>query len=94
MGLFKYNKQKKNNTGEVSLLEMMEDLKTQQAVVAETLNDRDRESELRITSVLSGLEQCMAQLETLVRRLDNVTETLVEEIDAQAKPWYVRIFCP
>lgn len=96
MGLFKAkndDKKIKTKTGQVSLVEMLEDLKTQKALVVETF-DRDHESDTRITNVLSGLELCMAQLETLVRRLDNITETLVEQSEARIKPWYVRIFCP
>lgn len=84
---------KKNNTDKSdkvssSLCDMMKDLKSQQSQIVETL---DRDS---ISSVLSGLEVCMAQLETIVKRLDNVTDALLEQSDARTKPWYVRIFCP
>lgn len=83
---------RKNNNK--TLLEMLEDLKGQQAHVVETFDRDQSESGQRISDVLSGLELCMAKLETLVHRLDNVAETLVEESDARSKPWYVRIFCP
>ena len=88
---------KKNNndkSDQVSLRDMMEDLKSQQSQIAENFDKDQDESGQRISSVLSGLEAYMAKLETIVKRLDNVTETLVEQSDARMKPWYVRIFCP
>lgn len=77
-----------------SLRDVMEDLKSQQSQIVETFDRDQGESGQRISAVLTGLEVCMAQLETIVQRLDSVTETLVEENDARMKPWYVRIFCP
>ena len=88
---------KKNNddkSDQVSLRGMMEDLKSQQSKLTETFERDQDESGQRISSVLSSLEVYMAKLETIVKRLDNVTETLVEQSDEQTKPWYVRIFCP
>ena len=88
---------KKNNDDkrdQVSLRGMMEDLKSQQSKLTETFERDQDESGQRISSVLSSLEVYMAKLETIVKRLDNVTETLVEQSDERTKPWYVRIFCP
>ena len=84
----------KKNSDQVSLRDMMEDLKSQQSQIAEAFDKDQDESGQRISSVLSGLEAYMAKLETIVKRLDNVTETLVEQSDERSKPWYVRIFCP
>jgi uncharacterized protein YukE len=82
------------NRDQPSLRDMLKDLRSQQAQLVGTC-DRDQEaSDQRITAVLTGLEECMAKLETIVKRLDTVAETLVEQHDAQRKPWYVRIFCP
>lgn len=72
----------------------MEDLKTQQGQLVQSIRDDQDESGQRVSVVLSDLETYMAKLETIIQRLVNVTETLVEENDARIKPWYVRIFCP
>lgn len=88
MGLFK------SNSDKASLREMMEELKSQQSQIVDNFDRDQDESGQRISSVLSGLEQYMHQLETIVKRLDTVTETLAEQSDARTKPWYVRIFCP
>ena len=71
----------KKNSDQVSLRDMMEDLKSQQSQIAEAFDKDQDESGQRISSVLSGLEAYMVKLATIVKRLDNMTETLVEQSD-------------
>jgi len=77
-----YNKKTKTE----SLRHIVEDLKT--------VKDDQDASCGRVSDALSDLELYAAKLHTIVRRLDNITETLVQESDARVKPWYIRIFCP
>lgn len=78
----------------VIMRQLMEDLKEQQGQLVHSIREDEDESGHRVSVVLSDLETYMAKLETIIQRLVNVTETLVEENDARIKPWYVRIFCP
>ena len=82
------------NSGRASLRDMVQDLKTQQEQIVDSYDKEQDESSDRISNVLGGLEACLEKLETVVKRLDDVTETLLEQTDVPTRPWYVRIFCP
>ena len=82
------------NSGRASLRDMVQDLRTQQAQIVNSYDREQDESSDRISNVLGSLEACLEKLETVVKRLDDVTETLLEHTDVPTKPWYVRIFCP
>ncbi|CAM9286940.1 unnamed protein product [Ectocarpus sp. 13 AM-2016] len=77
-----------------SLRDIVEDLKTQQTQLVQSFEGDQDTSCQRISDALSDLELYAAKLQTIVRRLDSITESLVQESDARVKPWYVRIFCP
>lgn len=77
-----------------SVRKIVEDLKSQQVHLVQTFGQDHDLSCQRISDALSDLELYAAKLETIILRLDNITETLVDESDARIKPWYVRIFCP
>jgi len=79
---------------EPSVRKIVEDLKSQQIQLVKTFGKDHDLSCQRISNALSDLEIYMEKLETIILRLDNITETLVDESDARIKPWYVRLFCP
>ncbi|CAM9139475.1 unnamed protein product [Ectocarpus sp. 8 AP-2014] len=83
---------KSNN--KTSLRHTVEDLKIQQTQLVQSFAEDQDTSCRRISDALSDLELYAAKLQIVVRRLDNITETLVRESDARVKPWYMRIFCP
>ena len=85
---------KKGSETDTAIGGMVEDLRQQQSQLFESIRNEQDDSGQRVSSVLSDLETYMLKLETIIERLANVTEALVEEIDVAQKPWYVRIFCP
>ncbi|CBN80425.1 EsV-1-127 [Ectocarpus siliculosus] len=84
----------KYDNKQTSLRRIVEDLKTQQTQLVRSFEEDQHTSCQRVSDALSDLELYAAKLQTVVRRLDNITETLVQESDARVKPWYIRIFCP
>ena len=84
----------KPDNKKTSLRHIVEDLKTQQTQLVQSFEEDQDTSCQRVSDALSDLELYAAKLQTIVRRLDNITETLVQESDARVKPWYIRIFCP
>jgi enoyl-[acyl-carrier-protein] reductase (NADH) len=89
MGLFTANRGSSNND---SLRNMVTDLKSQQDDIVKIISE-DQNAEERVSDVLSELEMCMLKLDTIVHRLDILTEALVEQRDEGVRPWYLRIFC-
>lgn len=82
------------SNNKTSLRQTVEDLKIQQTRLVQSFEEDQETSCKRIADALSDMELYAAKLQTIVRRLDNITETLVQESDARVKPWYIRIFCP
>jgi len=82
------------NSGKASLRDMVQDLKTQQAQIVDSYDREQDDLSDRISNVLGSLEACLEKLEIFVKRLDDVTETLLEQTYVPTRPWYVRIFCP
>ncbi|CAM9108554.1 unnamed protein product [Ectocarpus sp. 12 AP-2014] len=87
----KFSKAKKD---EPSIRDMVQDLKSQQEQLVQTFDEEQDLSCQRISNALTDLELYTSKLQTIILRLDNITETLVDESDLRIKPWYVRIFCP